>query len=89
MSRRTALLLRIRPQSDTTSALLSVSNAETQGDVAIGRVTLTVTLECEPGATYASGYLHLVEQDVRFPIRTNAALYDALERYLATSGSDD
>ena len=84
MTRRTALLLQIRPQPGVKCALLCIANSMTQDDVALGRLTLALTLECEPGATYASGYLHLVEQNVRFPIRTNAALYDALDRYLTS-----
>jgi hypothetical protein len=88
MSRRTALLLRIRPQSGVTSARLSISNSETQEDVVLGWLTLAVTLECEAGATYASGYLHLVEENARFPLHTNAAFYDALDRYLTTARPD-
>ena len=83
MLRRLALLLSIRPTGDRTSGILRVANADTRQALTVTGGSFLLTLERERDATFARGHLRLLGDGADYPIQSNAALFEALNEYIA------
>jgi len=80
---RISLLVGIAPHSDITHGVLSISEAESAEVLAVEPNLFMLTLEREPGATYARGEFRSLHTQARYPIQGNAALFEALSEYVA------
>ena len=85
MLRRVALLLCIWPGEDETSGVLRIADANTTRGLLVRPGSFLLTLEREPDATFARGHLRLVGDGAEYPIQSNAALFEALNDYIARS----
>ena len=83
MLQRIALMVRIGTTEEARRGTLRISNADTQRDVAARELALVLTLEREPDATFARGHIRLLPAGARYPIHGSAALFEALNSYIA------
>ncbi len=82
MPRRIALLLHFSPQSDSTGGFVYIVAPETQEATAVRHISLLLTIEHEPDVIFPRGYLRMLDTNVRYPIQTNLALFEALSRWI-------
>ena len=80
---RISLLVGIAPESDIARGVLSISEADSAQALAVEPNLFMLTLEREPGATYARGEFRSLKTQTRYPIQGNAALFEALSDYVA------
>ena len=81
--RRISLLVSISRDQDRLSGVLTIADVETSQQLPIEPNLFTLTLEHEPGATYARGALRVLPAGTAYPIQGNAAAFDALRDYVA------
>jgi hypothetical protein len=61
---------------------MRVVDVETLEELALERLGFVLTLESEPGISFARGTIHTLGDDLTYPIQSSAALLDALLAYL-------
>jgi hypothetical protein len=81
MLNRIALMLRISAREDAQGIVLQVSSADLARALPLQQRSFLLTLEHEPDATDSRGYLHSLDDDIRYPIQCNVALFEAAAEY--------
>ncbi len=74
----------IEPRFDARSAALSVTDLESERDLALrSKCLMVLTLEHDPEATFVRGHVHAIGRGAKYPIQSNVALFEALSEYLS------
>jgi len=76
-------MVRIGTTADARRGTLRVSDSDAQQDVSVRELAFVLTLEREPAATFARGHIRLLPAGARYPIHGSAALFEALNSYIA------
>jgi hypothetical protein len=79
---RIALMISVGAGDVPRRGVLRVANTDTQRDVGTRELSFVLTLEREPAASFARGYIRLLPAGTRYPIHGSAALFDALNSYI-------
>ena len=85
MPGRIALRLSISRKAGSKRAVLRIFRVGNQQELSVQPISLVLTLEQEPGVTFARGQLSLLDTNVTYPIQSNASLFEALSRYIASN----
>src|SRR5262245_47676344 len=94
MAARIALLVRIAPrpggEAELQASDLSRETFElARRPIAVKRpIAFLLTIEAEPGRTFAHGQLRSLPDGAIFPLRSSAALFDLLRGWTADPPSD-